>query len=151
MTIKIKFKPNSLILLLSFFVFSNMQIVFSQPFKITKIHKDSISLKAENQPEYRNDPHDKEYQGNQISGVIRTVFHDSKGNLWFGTQNGLGYYDKSGLVYFELKDWVGQNVTVHVIIEDKIGNIWIGYSGGIAKYDGSFFNVLVSTTPFIIK
>lgn len=142
MTINIKTKSTLLTIVLSFLVnLFYLQIVVSQPVKITKIHKDSISLKAETLPEYRNDPHDKEYQGNQISGVIRTVFNDSKGNLWFGTQNGLCRYDKFELIYFELKDWVGQNVTVHVIIEDKIGNIWIGYSGGIAKFDGSFFTV----------
>lgn len=117
------------------------QITESIPVKITKIHQDSICLKAETLPEYRNSPNDKEYQGNQISGVIRTVFHDSKGNFWFGTQNGLCRNNKDGLVYFELKDSNGQNATVHVILEDKIGNIWIGYGGGIAKFDGVFFTV----------
>lgn len=104
-----------------------------------KIHKDSISLKAENLPEYKTDPHAKEYQGNQISGVVRTVFQDKNGNFWFGTQNGLCRKNKNGLVYFDLKDFNGQSVTVHVILEDKTGNIWIGYGGGIAKYDGIFF------------
>ncbi len=117
------------------------QISESIPVKITKIHKDSISLKAETQPEYRNSVHDKDYQGNQISGVIRTVFQDSKGNFWFGTQSGLCRYDKNGLVYFVLKDYNGQKVTVHVIIEDKIGNIWIGYDRGIAKFDGNYFTM----------
>jgi len=117
------------------------QIKESIPVIITKIHKDSISLKAETQPEYRNSVHDKDFQGNQISGVVRTMFQDSKGNLWFGTQNGLGCYDKSGLVYFESKDANGLYGTVHVIIEDKIGNIWIGYNSSIAKFDGSFFTV----------
>jgi len=137
-----KIKANYLILILSFlFISCNGQITESIPVKITKIHKDSISLKAETLPEYRNDPHDKEYQGNQISGVIRTVFQDSKGNFWFGTQDGLCRNNKDGLVYFELKDSNGQNVTVHVILEDKTGNIWIGYGGGIAKFDGDFFTV----------
>ncbi|MCD8518414.1 MAG: hypothetical protein LRY32_01560, partial [Flavobacterium sp.] len=44
------------------------------PVKATKIHKDSIALRAETLPEYRNSVHDTDYQGNQISGVIRTVF-----------------------------------------------------------------------------
>lgn len=137
-----RIKAIYLALLLSFLFNSCIgQIKESFQVKITKIHKDSISLKAETLPEYRNSVHDKEYQGNQISGVIRTVFHDSKTNFWFGTQNGLCRYDKSGLVYFKLKDSNDQNVTVHVIIEDKTGNIWIGYSGGIAKYDGTFFTV----------
>ena len=55
----------------------------------TKILADSISLKAETLPEFRVDVHDKDYQGNQISGVVRTVFQDSKGIFWFGTQDGL--------------------------------------------------------------
>mgnify|MGYP006197492399 CR=1 FL=1 len=111
------------------------------PVKATIFHKDSISLRAETLPEFRNSVHDKDYQGNQISGVVRTVFQDSKENLWFGTQNGLARYDKSGLVYFDLLDSNGQSVTVHVILEDKTGTIWIGYGGGIAKYDGQYFTV----------
>ncbi|HQX04846.1 MAG TPA: hypothetical protein PKZ44_12090, partial [Flavobacterium sp.] len=50
----------------------------------TKIHADSISLKAETLPEFRVGVHDQDYQGNQLSGVVRTVFQDSKGNFWFG-------------------------------------------------------------------
>lgn len=108
----------SYFLLILLFIFSSCggQITESIPVKMTKIHKDSISLKAELQPEYRNSVHDKDYQGNQISGVVRTVFQDSKGNLWFGTQNGLARYDKSGLVYFDLPDSNGQGATVYAII-----------------------------------
>ena len=105
----------------------------------SKIRDYSISRRAETLPEFTVDVHDKEYQGNQISGVVRTVFQDSKGNFWFGTQNGLCRKDQSGLVYFDLKDASGQSVTVHVILEDKSGAIWIGYGGGIAKYDGGSF------------
>lgn len=107
----------------------------------TKIHQDSISMKAETLPEFRVDIHDTNYQGNQISGVVRTVFQDKKGNFWFGTQNGLCRKDQNGLVYFNLKDSNDQEVTVHVILEDKSRNIWIGFGGGIAKYDGEYFTV----------
>lgn len=137
-----KIKANYLILIVSFALNSCLgQISESIPVKITKIHKDSITLKAKTEPEYRNSVHDKDYQGNQISGVIRTVFQDSKGNFWFGTQSGLALYDKNELVYFILKDYSGQKVTVHVIIEDKNGNIWIGYDRGIAKFDGNHFTM----------
>jgi ligand-binding sensor domain-containing protein len=111
------------------------------PVKSIKIHKDSISVKEETQAESRNSRHDKDYPENQISAVVRTVFQDSKGHFWFGTQNGLCRYDKTGLVYFVLKASNGQTVTVHVIIEDKIGNIWIGYDSGIAKFDGNYFTM----------
>lgn len=104
-----------------------------------KVHEDSISIKAEGLPEFKISQHDKDYQGNQISGVVRTVFQDKKGDFWFGTQNGLCRKNQNGLVYYDLKDSNGQGVTVYAILEDKKGNIWIGYGGGIAKYDGTFF------------
>lgn len=137
-----KIKASCFILILSFLFNASIgQSTKLIPVKATKIHQDKISLRAEILPEYRVDVHDKEYQGNQISGVIRTVFQDKKENFWFGTQNGLCRYNKDGLVYFDLKDYNGQNVTIHVILEDKTGNIWIGYGGGIAKYDGEYFTV----------
>ncbi|RXR28320.1 hypothetical protein EQG68_14450 [Flavobacterium piscinae] len=107
----------------------------------TKILAEKISIKAETLPEFRVNIHDEDEQGNQISGVIRTVFQDSKGNFWFGTQNGLCRKDQNELVYFDLKDALAQSVTVHVILEDNSGNIWIGFGGGIAKYDGAYFTV----------
>lgn len=141
------FKTISLSLLLSFLSSScvgqsekNTSLLKFKTEKV-KIHQDSISMKAETLPEFRVDPHDKEYQGNQISGVVRTVFQDKKGNFWFGSQNGLCRKDRNGLVYFDLKDSIHQQVTVHVILEDKTGNIWIGFGGGIAKYDGHYFTV----------
>lgn len=137
-----KIKASFLTLILSLIFFScTEEVNASIPVKVTKIHQDSISVKAETLPEFKVDVHDKESQGNQISGVVRTVFQDKNRNLWFGTQSGLCRHDKDGLVYFDLKDSNGQLVTVHVILEDQTGNIWIGYGGGIAKYDGTYFTV----------
>lgn len=135
-------RMSGLLLIFSFFINSCAgQAVETFPVRTTVVHQDSISARAETLPEYRVSVHDRDYQGNQISGVVRTVFQDSKGNVWFGTQDGLCIYDKSGVVYFDLKDWDGKGVTVHVILEDKAGNIWIGYGGGIAKYHGAYFTV----------
>lgn len=135
-----RFRTVALSFLLSFFFYSCAgQTAEKFPVRVTVTHQDSISARAETLPEYRVSVHDRDYQGNQISGVIRTVFQDSKGNYWFGTQSGLCRYDKIGLVYFELKGWDGKGVTVYVILEDKAGNIWIGYDGGISKYDGTHF------------
>lgn len=136
--IKVSFFTLILLFLFNLCEGQNMQSI---RVSTTIIYKDSICLRAETLPEFRNSVHDKDYQGNQISGVVRTVFQDSKGNLWFGTQNGLARYDTSGLVYYDLLDFNGQSVTVHAIIEDKKGSIWIGYGGGIAKYDGQYFTV----------
>lgn len=137
-----RIKASYFTLILSvFFNYCVGQTTVSIPVKITNVHQDSISRKAETLPEIKGDFHDTEYPVNPISGVVRTVLQDKKGNIWFGTQNGLCRYAKNGLVYYVLRDWNGQTVTVHVIIEDKAGNIWIGYGGGIAKYDGNYFTV----------
>ena len=63
-----RIKASYFTLILSFLFYSCVgQITESIPVNITKIHKDSIALRAETQPEYRNSVHDKDYQGNQIS------------------------------------------------------------------------------------
>lgn len=126
-------------------------ITEASTFTIKKVLADSISQLADTLPEFKNDLNAKESQGNQISGVIRTMFQDSQKNYWFGTQNGLSRYDGYDLVYYDLKASNGQGIVVHVILEDKNGHIWIGYGGGIAKYDGTYFtnyyekNILVNS------
>lgn len=117
------------------------QSTATKPVSVTSIHQDSISARAETLAEFKVNVHDQDYQGNQLSGVVRTMFQDSKGDLWFGTQNGLGRYNADGLVYYDLMDWNGQSATIHVILEDATGTIWIGFSGGIAAYDGTKFTM----------
>lgn len=74
---------------------------------------------------------------NQISDVVRTVFQDSKGNLWFGTQNGAFRYDGESLSHMDsIKDEFGRGVCITAITEDKDGRIWLGHSGGISAFDG---------------
>lgn len=73
----------------------------------------------------------------QINRVIRKVFQDSKGNLWFGTEKGAYRYNKKSLDFFNnIKNYKGQGVTIKDITEDKYGNIWLGHTGGLSKYDG---------------
>lgn len=133
-------KSTHITFILSLFgTFCVAQNTVSIPVKVKIIHQDSISIKAETLPEFRNSGYDKDYQGNQISGVIRTILQDSKENFWFGTQSGLCRHNKNGLFYFDIKDLTGNGVTVHSVVEDKIGNIWVGYDRGFAKYDGTYF------------
>lgn len=101
-------------------------------------HIDSISVAAALLPEFKTDPHSTNSQGNQISGVVRTVFQDHEGSLWFGTQNGLCRF-KDQLYYFDLKSALGESITVMDIAEDADRNLWIAHSGGITKFDGIYF------------
>ncbi len=99
----------------------------------------SISLAAKDLPEFKTDPFVKESQGNQISGVVRRMFQDRGGNLWFATQNGVSRYDGASLTYFDIRDKFGGAVTGKSFVEDKEGNLWLGTTGGLTRYDGSYF------------
>lgn len=74
-----------------------------------------------------------------ISVYVRCVFEDSKGNLWFGTDNlGVCKYDRKKMVYYNMKNGLSGN-KVRSIIEDKMGNIWIATNYGISVFDGYVF------------
>lgn len=73
----------------------------------------------------------------QISDVVRTVFQDSKGNIWFGTQNGVFKHNGKSLIQIEsIKNEVGRSVTIKDITESKDGRVWFGHTGGISVFDG---------------
>ncbi len=74
-----------------------------------------------------------------VSQYIRSIFQDSKGNLWFGTiGEGVVRYDGKTLTYFSNPDgFISQSV--FAINEDKNGNLWFGTDQGIYKYDGKAF------------
>ncbi|MES2794684.1 MAG: two-component regulator propeller domain-containing protein [Bacteroidota bacterium] len=72
-----------------------------------------------------------------VSQYIRSIFQDSKGNLWFGTiGEGVVRYDVKTLTYFSNADGFFNN-TVYAINEDKNGNLWFGTDQGVYKYDPS--------------
>ena len=120
----------------------NNKTLSQKPIEVSTIpvkqHIDSISLAAALLPEFKTDPHINESQGNQLSGVVRTLFQDHQGNFWFGTQNGLCRYSDE-LIYFDIKDIHGEHITVRDITQDKDHNLWVAHSGGITKFDGEFF------------
>lgn len=74
-----------------------------------------------------------------VSQYIRSIFQDSKGNLWFGTiANGVAKYDAKTLTYFSTPDGFDSGSTF-AINEDKAGNLWFGTGEGVYKYDGKTF------------
>ncbi len=69
-----------------------------------------------------------------VSQYIRSIFQDSKDNLWFGTiGDGVVKYDVKTLKYFSTPDGF-YNQTVYAINEDKDGNMWFGTDQGVYKY-----------------
>ncbi|TND07641.1 MAG: serine phosphatase RsbU, regulator of sigma subunit [Bacteroidetes bacterium] len=74
-----------------------------------------------------------------VNSIVKTIFLDSRGYLWFGTQGGVSRFDGRQFRNFTEKDGLpGNDITC--ITEDRQGNIWIGtYGFGISKYDGQKF------------
>ncbi|MFT4665021.1 MAG: ligand-binding sensor domain-containing protein [Gammaproteobacteria bacterium] len=75
----------------------------------------------------------------QLCQHLRKIFQDSKGNLWFGTNNyDIMKYDGHALKYFTKDDGLN-NGRITGIVEDSIGNVWFGTSKGLAKFNGKSF------------
>lgn len=88
-----------------------------------------------------------------ISQYIRTIFEDSRGNMWFGpagqsvaryrpSQNGSAGQDDT-LQYYSRNEFFHGNETVtqdygnsvQAIAEDHKGNLWFGTYNGVVRYD----------------
>lgn len=74
---------------------------------------------------------------NQISQVVRTIFQDSKGGIWFGTEDGAFRFSNNSLTYIDsIRSNSGKKVTIKDITEDNNGKIWIAHTDGISSIDG---------------
>ena len=79
----------------------------------------------------------------EINNQIRSIFQDSRGNYWFGT-NGAGVYryDHITLTQFTTQDGLADDRVIR-IQEDEWGHIWFESAGfEISQFDGISFNSL---------
>ena len=69
-------------------------------------------------------------------GTVETILQDSKGYIWFGTNDGLNRYNGYDFkVYRNEKDNPNSIINNYIIDlkEDLKGNIWVGTSSGVSK------------------
>lgn len=57
------------------------------------------------------------------SNKVHYIFEDSKGYMWFGTENGVCRWDSKNFVTYTIKDGLPNN-EVLIIFEDSKGRIW---------------------------
>lgn len=76
----------------------------------------------------------------KVDENIRSIFQDSKGNYWFGTNsNGVYRYDGKMLLQYTVNDGLSDN-QVQSIQEDEFGNLWFGTGlFGVSRFDGNTF------------
>ncbi|MBW8051243.1 MAG: hypothetical protein FVQ77_13060 [Cytophagales bacterium] len=71
--------------------------------------------------------------------TVYDIIQDSKGYLWFGTENGASKFDGKTFKTYATEDGLTNN-NVLSIMEDSKGNLWFGTNGGgISKFDGKYF------------
>jgi len=69
---------------------------------------------------------------------VSYIFQDSRGIMWFGTEDGLNSYDGYQFTHFKHKAYDTTSLsasTVTRILEDPSQNLWVGTSNGINKLD----------------
>ena len=81
--------------------------------------------------------------------TVETMLQDSKGYLWFGTNDGLNRYNGYEFqVYKNNKNSQNSLVSNYIIDikEDNEGNIWVGTPGGVSKINSKNDNITNYTT-----
>jgi len=72
---------------------------------------------------------------------VESIFKDSRGILWIGTNNGVSKIENGNIKNFYASDGLAHN-SAWSIVEDINNTIWIGsYGGGITKFDGKKFTI----------
>ena len=75
--------------------------------------------------------------GLSLSSVY-CIYQDSKGFMWFGTEDGLNRYDGQSITVFGAttdQHYILANKWIELIYEDKSGMIWLGSVGGLTWYN----------------
>jgi len=70
---------------------------------------------------------------NQLMQVLRRIFQDTRGNMWFVGDRVFCY---NGDLLIDLSENFAKS-TIRQILEDPKGNIWFGTSEGLTKYNPS--------------
>ncbi|UCG28798.1 MAG: hypothetical protein JSV24_05415, partial [Bacteroidales bacterium] len=77
------------------------------------------------------------YDGLSLSSVY-CIFQDSKGFMWFGTEDGLNRYDGQNFRIFRPGSNDENSIShrwIEHICEDSTGNLWFGSRGGLTRFD----------------
>jgi sugar lactone lactonase YvrE len=66
---------------------------------------------------------------------VISIFEDSKGNIWVGTDAGLNLFNKStkGFSCYRTENGLPNN-SINSIVEDDYGNLWLGTNKGLSKF-----------------
>jgi len=83
--------------------------------------------------------HQTNNKNSLVHNYVNKILEDSKGNIWFATNNGVSRWDISTNKWHTYQPkGTGQTNVIQALCEDKEGNIWVGtYSSGVYILDGN--------------
>jgi ligand-binding sensor domain-containing protein/signal transduction histidine kinase len=88
------------------------------------------------------------------SNIVYSMFEDSRGTVWIGTQNGLSHYDRRTQKFTRYLS-SGHNYGITAIYEDRAGLFWLGTNVGneglvlMNRKNGTFTHYKEDTTDAI--
>ena len=104
---------------------------------------------------FREDP--KGFSG-PVNSFVTSLFTDSQGRLWIGTDGGLSLYEDGKFTCFlpdENRAGTISGYSVWGFSEDRLGRIWIAtWDGGLSCYDnktGAFTNYLPENSGISVR
>lgn len=88
----------------------------------------------------------------KLDNNIRSIYQDTKGNYWFGTNgSGVYLYDGETMTQFTTKEGLF-NDQIQSIQEDNSGNIWFGTGlFGVSKFDHKSFTNYTNNENLILN
>lgn len=127
----------------------NKTLLFSLLTIFSACHGQENAAAPQTQPAYKTHPTvvrnfkatavAPDFDTTLVSQYIRSIFEDSKGNMWFGTiGEGAVRYDGKTITYFSTPEGFVNN-SVFAIDEDANGHLWFGTDQGVYRYDGKTF------------
>ena len=116
-----KIKKNIKVTLFLVFIFSFMKVNISYAYISESINFNNITI-----------------EDGLSQSTVETIFQDSRGYIWIGTNDGLNRYNGYEFKYYKHdkydKNSIANNYIVH-IAEDKEGYIWVSTLAGLSKID----------------
>ncbi|MGD0590882.1 MAG: two-component regulator propeller domain-containing protein, partial [Bacteroidota bacterium] len=87
---------------------------------------------------FENFMHSENDSTSLSSNKVASIFGDSKGNLWMGTDAGLNLFNKSTKRFtcYRIENGLLDN-SINSILEDDHGNLWIGTNKGLSKFSNA--------------
>ncbi|MCP5046514.1 MAG: hypothetical protein GY940_05030, partial [bacterium] len=83
-----------------------------------------------------------------VHNRIRSLFEDSRGRIWIGTNQGLSCFHQGKFTNYSIKDGLPNGVC-YSLLEDNKQNIWIGTAKGVSRFNGKTFKNFTSTDGLI--